>query len=393
MQCGTCVAVCPTRAVALDWEVATGYRVTVDRERCSDCGICLEACPGPGVDFRPDAWWRERNAGAASRDFLGPWRRLWFGWAADPELRHLGASGGVATALLAGLLENGLADAVLAVGTSDENPLQAVGVVCRSPAEVAACRGSKYNVVPVNTLLGTVLREPGRYVLVGLPCHIQGLRLAQRRFRRLRERVVLTLGVFCGLTCEPRATEVAALQAGLDPADLASVSYRGPGWPGGMRLVTRDGRARRRDYPAYFDGHLAAHTPPRCRMCPDALAELADVSVGDTWLDRFEGCDGVNDLIVRTPEGERATAAVRDRLRLQDATPEEMVASQAETYRVKRDVLRGRIALRAAAGRPIPAHAGLDLRPNGRDIAVAARDVARERLYRRLAARRYPSPH
>jgi coenzyme F420 hydrogenase subunit beta len=391
-QCGTCAAVCPTRAIVLDWDVSTGYSVVVERERCTDCGICLQTCPGPGLDFRPGAWWRERNVGAATRDFLGPWRRLSFGWAADPEIRRAGASGGLATAILGGLLEEDLADAVLAVDMNDERPLQAGGVVCRSPAAVAACRGSKYDVVAVNTLLRDVLDEPGRYVLVGLPCHIQGLRLAQLRSRRLRERVVLALGIFCGLTCEPRATEVAALQAGLEPAELASVSYRGPGWPGEMRLVTRDGRVRRRDYPEYFDRHLAAHTPPRCRVCPDALAELADISVGDAWLERFEGSDGVSDLIVRTPAGERISRALAGRLCLQDATPEEMVASQRETYRVKRDVLRGRLALRAMAGRPVPAYPGLDLRAGARDSVLGVLDAGRERLYRRLADLRYRSP-
>lgn len=392
MQCGTCAAVCPPRAITLDWDVADGYRVAIDRERCTDCGTCLEVCPGPGLDFRPGAWWRERNAGAATRDFLGPWRRLWFGWAANPEIRHAGASGGVATALLAGLLEEGQADAVLAVGMSDERPLQAVGAVCRSPAAVAACRGSKYDVVAVNTLLRTVLDEPGRYVLVGLPCHIQGLRLAQRRFRRLRERVVLALGIFCGLTAEPRATEVAALQAGLDPAGLASVSYRGPGWPGGMRLESRDGHVRRRDYPAYYDRFVAAHTPPRCRMCPDALAELADISVGDAWLERFAGSDGVSDVIARTPAGERAIESVAGRLHTEDATPEEMVASQRETQRVKRDILRGRLALRAAAGCPLPSYPGLDLRAGPGDVLLGALDAGHEGVYRRLAARLYPSP-
>ena len=171
------------------------------------------------------------------------------------------------------------------------------------------------------------------------------------------------------------------------------VSYRGPGWPGGMRLATRDGHVRWRDYPEYYDRYVAAHTPPRCRICPDALSELADISVGDTWLERFEGSDGVNDIIVRTPAGERVAAAVVGRLRLQDATPEEMVASQTETYRVKRDVLRGRLALRAAAARPVPAYPGLDLRAGARDTLLGALDAGRELLYRRLADRRYPSPH
>jgi len=108
---------------------------------------------------------------------------------------------------------------------------------------------------------------------------------------------VLTLGILCGLTCEPRATAVAARQAGLDPAELSLVSYRGagldpaelslvsyrgPGWPGGMRLETHRGLVRLRDYPDYWNRHLAALTRPRCRICPDALAELSDISVGDT---------------------------------------------------------------------------------------------------------------
>ncbi len=391
MQCGTCAAVCPAGAIALRWELRSGYNVVIDDGLCTDCGACLEACPGPGLDFGPGAWWRERNDQAPSRDFLGPWRELRFGWAADPDVRHAGASGGVATALLTALLEEDRADAVLAVDVDRENPLAAVGVVCRSAAEVAACRGSKYNVVAVNTLLRLALHEPGRYVLVGLPCHIQGLRLAQRRSHRLRERVVLSLGIFCGLTCEPRATEVAALQAGLDPADLASVSYRGPGWPGRMQLATRDGRVRRRDYPDYFDRHLAALVPPRCRVCPDALAELADISVGDTWLERYQGCDGVSDLIARTPAGERVLAALAGHLHLVEAEPDEMVASQSETYRVKRDVLAGRLWLRRLAGRPVPDYPGLDLEVRARDRVLGSADAGRERLYRWLADRRYPS--
>ena len=107
-------------------------------------------------------------------------------------------------------------------------------------------------------MLRRILEEPGRYALVGLPCHIQGLRLAQRRSRRLRERVVLTLGIFCGLTNEPRATAVLARQAGLDPADLCDVSYRGPGWPGGMRLETRHGTVRWCDYADYTDRQFMA---------------------------------------------------------------------------------------------------------------------------------------
>lgn len=392
MQCGTCEALCPRGAVRMVWDVREGYRPQVSSELCTDCGTCLRACPGPGFDFAAGAWWRERNEGAPFRDFLGPWRSLWFGWASDPRVRHAGASGGVATAILIGALETGFADAVLAVGTDPDNPLAAVGAVCHTPGEVAACRGSKYNAAAVNTKLRTVREEDGRYVLVGLPCHIQGLRLAQRHSRKLRARVVLALGIFCGLTNEPRATEVAARQAGLDPSELSSVAYRGPGWPGGMRLATRDGSVRSRGYPAYCDRYFMALVPPRCRICPDALAEAADISVGDAWLDRFEGSDGVSDIVVRTPAGERLLADLAGRLTLSEATAEDMLASQRDTYRVKRDLCRGRLWMRERSRRPVPDYPGLDLLPTRHERLLGALDAGRERLFRFLVDRRWPAP-
>ena len=272
-------------------------------------------------------------------------------------------------------LEAGHVDAVVAMRMSKANPLEAEAVICRSPEQLAACRGSKYNVVAINNVLGRILDEPGRYALVGLPCHIQGLRLAQRDSRRLRERVTLAVGVFCGHTNEPRATAMLARQAGLDPVEVREVSYRGPGWPGGMRLVT-DRVTRWREYPGYIDRGFMALTPPRCRICPDALAELADVSVGDAWLDRFEGSDGVSDVIARTPSGERLLEVAAASLVLEAASPAEMIASQADTYGVKRGAFRGRLWLRALARRPVPEYPGLAL------SASAPRPPARRRRRR-----------
>jgi len=402
-QCGTCAGVCPADAIEMQWELRYGWRVCVEDERCTDCGACLAACPGEAFDFGPEASWRERNAGAPSPDFLGPWRGLWFGWATDPDVRHRGASGGVATAFLQAALEDGVpgdggeraqVDAVICAGIDRQNALAVRPVVATTGAAAAACRGSKYNAVAMNEALRHVRQTPGRYVLVGLPCHVQGLRLAQERSAALRERVVLALGIFCGWTGEPRATELVARRAGLDPADLASVSYRGPGWPGEMRLETRAGAGRRRAYPDYFDRLIGAYTPPRCRLCPDALAEGADVSVGDAWLDRFTDdpafADGVSDVIARTPAGERLIAELaRDRLILTPATPDEMVASQREAVRIKRRVLRGRLWLRRLADRPVPDYPGLTLAPSAADKLAGLRDLGEETLFRTLGDLRY----
>jgi coenzyme F420 hydrogenase subunit beta len=389
-QCGTCAGVCPQDALRMRWTLRDGWLPEIDHARCTDCGACDEVCPGEGFDYGCGAWWRERNGDAPFRDFLGPYRGLWYGWASDPDTRFAGASGGIATALLQGALEQGDVDAVIGVRMSRATPLAAEPAIARSTAGVAALRGSKYSMVAVGEALREVRASPGRYAFVGLPCHIQGLRLAQRRSRVLRERIPLTVGVFCGFNMLPRATCAAARRIGVDPAELTMVGYRGPDWPGELRLHTRSGALHTASFADYYDRYIAAWIQPRCRTCADALVEPADIALGDTWLERFYGSPGVSDLIARTSVGydliERLTPA---HLTLMEASPEEMVASQSATYRVKRPVLRGRTWLRRLGGRAVPEFPGLQLAPSTSDKLAGIRDLLTEAAYRRLGDLRY----
>jgi len=387
-QCGTCAGVCPHDALRMRWTLREGWLPHLDPEGCNECGACEEVCPGEGFDFAQDAWWRQRNDGAPFRDFLGPHQGLWFGWSADPDTRYAGASGGVATTLLQRALADGDVDAVIGVRMNAENPLMAEPAVVRSAADVAALRGSKYSMVAVGEALRVVRASPGRYAFVGLPCHIQGLRLAQRRSRLLRERVPLAVGIFCGPNLLPAATWVAALRAGVDPAGLVAVSYRGPDWPGGLRLQTRDGVVGTVPLDDYYDDYVSAWIPARCHVCADALAEAADISLGDTWLERYYGSPGVSDVIARTPVGrELIDRLAPEWLTLTEASPREMVDSQTETYRLKRPILRGRLWLRQLAGRAAPRYPGLDLGASPSDRVAGIRSLVREAAYRRLGCR------
>jgi coenzyme F420 hydrogenase subunit beta len=388
--CGTCVGVCPESAIAMAWDLDSGHVLKVNKAACTDCGTCADVCPGDGFDYSAGAWWRERNGDAPRRDFLGPWRALHFGWASDAGVRYAAASGGVATAILQGALAKGLIDAAVVIGMDPDNALAGRAFFARTVDEVAAAQGSKYTTVNSNALLRAVREEPGRYAVVGLPCHLQGLRRAQKRLPVLRKRVVFALGIFCGLTNVPRATLIAARRSGVDPHSLLSVGYRGPGWPGDLRLTSRSGATVEVPYPDYYDRFVGAWVPLRCRLCPDALAELADISVGDAWLDRFTGTPGVSDLIVRTEVGARFVEEIAPEwLTLQEATPDEMVASQRDTYRVKRDVMRGRLWLRKKSGRAAPRYPGLDLAPSSKDRAAGIRDLVKEAAFKAAGRIRY----
>ena len=318
------------------------------------------------------------NAGAPSQDFLGPWRSVHIGWASDERTREAGASGGIATAILQGALACDLIDAAIVCRIAPEQPLRVEPVIASNAAEIAACRGSKYNMVAINALLRRAMDEPGRYALVGLPCHLQGLRLACERSPRLRERIVFAMGIFCGWSCTPRATEVEALRAGLDPRRLERLSYRGPGWPGTLHLESST-TVRELPLADYARRLWRVSVPARCRLCPDALAELADVSVGDAWLARYEGCPGVSDLVVRTARGAAVIDAIGSEwLTLVESTPDEIVESQRETYVLKRDLYRGRMWLRKLSRRRAPSNPGVRLRPSPGDRWKALRSLAGE---------------
>ena len=93
---------------------------------------------------------------------------------------------------------------------------------------------------------------------------------------------------------------------------------------------------------------------------------------------------------MRTKAGRRLIDQVTpDWLTLSEATPDEMVASQRETYHVKRDVMRGRLWLRRKAGRAAPSYPGLDLEPSLAHKLAGIKDLAKEAAYKNAGRLRY----
>jgi len=50
--CGTCAGICPNSAIKMVVNSKGVYVPQVDNEKCDECRICLDACPGRSVDFK-----------------------------------------------------------------------------------------------------------------------------------------------------------------------------------------------------------------------------------------------------------------------------------------------------------------------------------------------------
>ena len=225
------------------------------------------------------------------------------GHSTNETIRYNSASGGIATQLLVYAMEKGLIDGALVARARKDNPLLIGGVIARTTEEVIAASKSKYCPVAINTGLREVLKEDGRFAVVGLPCHIHGIRKAEKVFKILKKRIVLRIGLLCSHMVSYEGVDLLIAKLHIPKGSVSELNYRGEGWPGSMSISTLNGSTRTLpligSWYAYWPVFSSFFfTPMRCTMCPDQAGELADVSLGDAWLPEFRSEKSGESLIV-----------------------------------------------------------------------------------------------
>jgi len=304
--CGTCAGICPHEAIEMVVDSEKGiYLPTPDTERCFiKCRLCFDACPGYTVDFRQ---LNGKIFGKESEDILlGNYRNCYIGHATDYDIRYNSASGGLVTALLIYALEEGMIDGALVTRMKRDKPLEPEPFIARSREEIIEASKSKYCPVPANIALREILKTEGKYAVVGLPCHIHGVRKAETLNKRLTERIVLHLGIFCGHTPTFLGTKFLLWRGDVKEEDVIKLSYRGEGWPGRVLLQSKDGKKIFYPYNYLWSRIFGRFFyPMRCTLCCDQSSELADISFGDAWLPELANDNvGTSVVISRTEVGE-----------------------------------------------------------------------------------------
>jgi coenzyme F420 hydrogenase subunit beta len=280
----------------------------------------------------------------------------------DEGIRFDSSSGGVVTQLLVYALEKGVVDGVLVTRMSKERPLEPEPFIARTRKEVVSAAKSKYCPVAANVALKEIMSEEGRFAVVGLPCHMHGVRMAEKACGELKSKIALHVGLFCSHTVSFGGTDCLLRKFGVDRGQVAKLDYRGRGWPGCMSIQLKGGRDLRmrfvRGWNAYwnvFSGFFFA--PLRCLMCPDHFNELSDVSIGDAWLPELRGSKfGEAVLVTRTAFAEELVASMKRGgvLSLKAVSPRKVKESQAFSLNFKKAGLAGRLALLRKFGRNTP---------------------------------------
>lgn len=335
--CGTCLALCPLSAIVMVLDDTKGTHVPrIDWEICNRCGICFDVCPGHSVDF--DQLNLSVFDAKPADMVLGYYLNCYTGYATDNGLRYHGASGGLVTALLIFALEEGLIDGALVTRMSKENPFEPEPFIARTKDEIISAAKSKYCPVPANIALKEILDREGKYAVVGLPCHIHGIRKAEAVDERLKAKIPLHVGIFCGHTPNFLATEFLLQQRDIAREDVVRIDYRGEGWPGGTSIYLRNGQQV--FIPMFETWELLdlAFIPRRCMLCCDGTCELADISFGDAWLPELSDDKvGTSIIVTKKPVGEEILQRMvaKGVIKLSNATATKVAESQ-QDFRSKK---------------------------------------------------------
>jgi coenzyme F420-reducing hydrogenase beta subunit len=190
--------------------------------------------------------------------------------------------------------------------------------------------------------------------VVGIPCFVKAVQLLRAEDPVLRERIAFTLGLFCGHMKSAHFIESFAWQMGTRFDTVTAVEYRlkNPDRPANWytaELTDNAGERRSRDWFHLADGDWGAgfFQASACNFCDDVIAETADISFGDAWVEPYSSDGrGTNVVVVREPLLHRLIEAARaaGRLALAPVDSDFIARTQAAGLRQRREGLAFRLA-------------------------------------------------
>ncbi len=318
--CGICQSACPSEAIRII--VKQGRFVPeVNEANCRNgkgCHRCYDTCPGLGMDLCRIAEELFADEDTKADKMVGRYLKCFTGHSNNEDIRYHCASGGMVSQFMIFLLEKGYIDGAVVTAFDPGNELLVRPYIAHNREEVLQAKSSKYAPVSLHGMAQAIKRERGtRYVIVGLPCHIQGFRKLEAIDRKFREKIAGYFAIYCSSGRTFHLTEHVFKERGIRKEDLTYFAYRDEGCLGslvakqrrGIRVTNsnsetalyKEDEVYKERFQSYYHPLRSFFIPRRCLFCIDHYGELGDVCFGDIHIEPYiRDKVGVNSLVVRS---------------------------------------------------------------------------------------------
>ena len=302
--CGLCEALTGGRVKMVTTPAGSLRPSSTDQFTPQEEAALVSACPGAVAEARVDP-------GGHPDPVWGAYRSMARAWAGRARVRYEGATGGVLTALGMHALGTARVDFVLHVGADPQRPMRSRWAMSETPESVQANTGSRYGPTAPLAGMAAALDRGKSFAIIAKPCDLGAVHALSRTDPRVGELCTLRLALVCGGQSRLSKSRAVLDEFGVDEDELALFRYRGHGNPGPTSVETVDGRRFAKPYLEMWEDEAGWDVETRCKFCPDALGEAADVAAADIWPGGAPTAEdeGFNGIIVRTAAGEDLVAS------------------------------------------------------------------------------------
>ncbi len=285
-RCGSCVGLSKGKIVFKDKEGE--YRpVVINEPEEIEAARLYHACPGKEFNFPHYRGLFYKNP-LDFHLYTGPVESIYIAYSKDPEIRSQGASGGIISAILIWLLENGKIKGAVVTGMSKKTPWLTEPFIATTREEILEAAQSKYIITSVNEILPEIEAFDGPLAYVGLPPQVQSIRKLQEINDVSVKNIKYIFGPFYGNTLHFSSVRSFLKSYKIrDYRNIHKLYFRYGEWPGNMRIEMNDGRVVQ--LPKFHANYLIPfHILTNSLLCTDLSNEFTDISGGDAWAPVYE---------------------------------------------------------------------------------------------------------
>jgi coenzyme F420 hydrogenase subunit beta len=341
-------------------------RFSEGAENSKTSQVTFDVCPGVELSRTPEMLQRQGVIQSLAKEW-GPILEIWEGYAADPEIRFKGSSGGVMSAISLYCLECEGMHGVLHTKADAGKPYLNKTVMSQGRNSILVATGSRYSPASPCEGLQEIEKAPVPCVFNGKPCDVAALQKVRRRRSAIEAKVGLAMACFCAGTPSTNGTLEMLRHMGFHtPSDLADLRYRGCGWPGKTIAKVKNNNHKNilaLSYEQSWGDILQKYRQWRCYICPDHTGEFADIAMGDPWY-KDTGKDELGRSLVwlRTELGREIfnKALSAGYVTAQKVDWSSLPASQGHLLNV-RSMLWGRLLALRLLGVPCPSYKSFSL--------------------------------